>query len=418
MFFYDKSILRCHETKSCKYLYNKRVMDKEGNEVENIFRLSDDWGGLTEHGTIVPFGVGRIGRRVIPSLMKEFDIPFLIDNGGNAKEVYGLDVLDLKQAAACLREKHLKVVVTTVFYSYEKIKQDMEALGFIENKDFCIFERFAEEWNLRWRNKCVLSKVDTVITSRCTLKCKNCNIFIGHIPTPHDIDINRLKTNFDLFFDCVDYVYEYTLLGGEPFIHKDIAGIISYLGGRYGDKIGRINLISNGTVIPNDEVFDLLKKYDVTVHVSDYTCSIDYKRNLEKLQERLVSEGIGHYVIPNNTWKDVIYPREGYKEENPKRHMLLCGHSTHSVADGKLYWCDPAFAAECFMGFESKEDDFLDLEANKRNYSKYEATLNIIKYLLGDVNERGYMSICERCAGVGSDNDLTVPAGEQMERKG
>ena len=38
-------------------------------------------------------------------------------------------------------------------------------------------------------------------------------MFIGHIPTPHDIDINRLKTNFDLFFDCVDYVYEYTLLG-------------------------------------------------------------------------------------------------------------------------------------------------------------------------------------------------------------
>lgn len=392
-------------------------MIKEENEVENIFKLSDDWGDLTEHGTIVPFGVGRIGRRVIPSLMEEFDIPFLIDNGCCKESVYGLNVLNLKQAVTYLREKNLKVVVTTVFYSYKKIKQEMESLGFIENRDFCILERFAEEWNLRWRNKCVLSKIDTVITSRCTLRCKNCNLFISHAPVQCDIDLKRLKKNFDVFFESVDYVYEYTLLGGEPLLHKSIAEIISYLGNRYGKRIGRINLISNGTVIPNNDVIDILKKYHVTIHISDYTCSVDYKAILAKLQKKFLANDIEYYVIPNNTWKDVIYPREGFQTDNPRRHMLLCGHSTHSVADGRLYWCDPAFAAECFMGFVSKEDDSLDMEANKRNYSKYEATLNIIKYLLGDVNARGYMSICEKCAGVGSDNNKIVLAGEQAGRE-
>lgn len=392
-------------------------MIKEENEVENIFKLSDDWGDLTEHGTIVPFGVGRIGRRVIPSLMEEFDIPFLIDNGCCKESVYGLNVLNLKQAVTYLREKKLKVVVTTVFYSYKKIKQEMESLGFIENRDFCILERFAEEWNLRWRNKCVLSKIDTVITSRCTLRCKNCNLFISHAPVQCDIDLKRLKKNFDIFFESVDYVYEYTLLGGEPLLHKSIAEIISYLGNRYGKRIGRINLISNGTVIPNNDVIDILKKYHVTIHISDYTCSVDYKEILAKLQKKFLANDIEYYVIPNNTWKDVIYPREGFQTDNPRRHMLLCGHSTHSVADGRLYWCDPAFAAECFMGFVSKEDDSLDMEANKRNYSKYEATLNIIKYLLGDVNARGYMSICEKCAGVGSDNNKLVLAGEQAGRE-
>ena len=392
-------------------------MIKEENEVENIFKLSDDWGDLTEHGTIVPFGVGRIGRRVIPSLMEEFDIPFLIDNGCCKESVYGLNVLNLKQAVTYLREKNLKVVVTTVFYSYKKIKQEMESLGFIENRDFCILERFAEEWNLRWRNKCVLSKIDTVITSRCTLRCKNCNLFISHAPVQCDIDLKRLKKNFDIFFESVDYVYEYTLLGGEPLLHKSIAEIISYLGNRYGKRIGRINLISNGTVIPNNDVIDILKKYHVTIHISDYTCSVDYKEILAKLQKKFLANDIEYYVIPNNTWKDVIYPREGFQTDNPRRHMLLCGHSTHSVADGRLYWCDPAFAAECFMGFVSKEDDSLDMEANKRNYSKYEATLNIIKYLLGDVNARGYMSICEKCAGVGSDNNKLVLAGEQAGRE-
>lgn len=391
-------------------------MIKEGNKVGNFFRLSDDWGDLTEHGTVIPFGVGRIGRRVIPTLMKEFDVPFLIDNRDHKERVYGLDVLNLEQAAAYLREKYLKVVVTTVFYSYEKIRQEMEALGFIENRDFCIMERFAEEWNLRWRNKCVLSKIDTVITSRCTLKCKNCNMFISYAPVQHDIELNRLKNNFDIFFESVDYVYEYTLLGGEPFLHKDIADIISYLGRQYGERIGRINLISNGTIVPNDEVIDVLKDFHVTVHISDYTKAVDYTGKLERLKDKLLYNGIEYYVIPNNTWKDVIYPREGFHTDNPREHMLLCGHSTHSVADGKLYWCDPAFAAECFMGFTAQEDDYLDMAANKSNYTKYEASLNIIQYLLGDVNARGYMSICEKCAGVGSDNNMIVSAGRQVEK--
>ena len=256
-----------------------------------------------------------------------------------------------------------------------------------------------------------------VITSRCTLRCKNCNLFISHAPVQCDIDLKRLKKNFDIFFENVDYVYEYTLLGGEPLLHKNIAEIISYLGDRYGKRIGRINLISNGTVIPSNDVIDILKKYHVTIHISDYTCSVDYKEILTKLQKKFLANDIEFYVIPNNTWKDVVYPREGFQTDNPRRHMLLCGHSTHSVADGRLYWCDPAFAAECFMGFVSKEDDSLDMEANKRNYSKYEATLNIIKYLLGDVNARGYMSICEKCAGVGSDNNKIVLAGEQAGRE-
>lgn len=241
-------------------------------------------------------------------------------------------------------------------------------------------------------------------------------MFISHAPVQCDIELCRLKNNFDIFFESVDYVYEYTLLGGEPFLHKDIADIISYLGSQYGEKIGRINLISNGTIVPDDEVIDVLKDFHVTVHISDYTNAVDYTSKLERLKDKLLYNGIEYYVIPNNIWKDVVYPRGGFHTDDPRKHMLLCGHSTHSVADGKLYWCDPAFAAECFVGFASQQDDYLDMTANKKNHTKYEASLNIMKYLLGDVNARGYMSICEKCAGVGSDNSIIVSAGRQVER--
>lgn len=382
--------------------------------MDDFYKLSEDWGELLSEGSIVPYGIGRIGRRVIPALLKEFKIPFLIDRKKDSEKVLGLDVIDLSEAAPIIKEKNLKIVVTTVRYSYDEILKELISFGFKEHRDFCMFERFAEEWNLRWRNKCVLSKIDTVITSRCTLRCRDCNLFIGYVKHQEDMGLSDLKRNFDIFFDSVDYVYEYTLLGGEPFIHTELGQILGYLLETYGDRIGKVNLISNGTILPCENVLELMKRYEVSVHISDYTQSVSYGKKLTEVIKAFSERGIEYYVIPNNTWKDVKYPGNEYTAENPREHMLLCGHSTHSVGNGRLYWCDPAFAAECFTGFKAREDDSLDLLDNKNKNSKYEASLNILKYMLGDVNERGYMSICEKCAGVGRDNGEIVVAGLQM----
>lgn len=379
------------------------------------FRMSDAWGKLQAQDEIVIYGVGRIGHRVIPTLAKEFHIPYLIDSRQFETKVFDLDVITIDEASSRLQNRKAKIIVTTVRAAYEEIAKTLSGFGFKEYEDFVWFERFAGEWNLRWHNRCVLSKIDTVITSRCTLKCQNCNMFIGYVKTPQDIEFDSLRRNFDTFFASVDFVYEYTLLGGEPFLHKKLTEVITYLGKRYGDRIGRINLISNGTVLPNDEMLQTLKRYQVTVHISDYTCSLHYDDKLKKAAETLEKAGIEYYIIPNNTWKDVVYPKLTYTADNPREHMLICGHSTHSVDNGRLYWCDPAFAAECFTGFHSKADDSLDLEANRKNNSKFDASINILKYLWGDVNERGYMSICEKCAGVGKDNNHVVIAGIQKK---
>ncbi len=385
--------------------------------MDNVFKLSNDWGRLHPHDEILIYGVGRIGHRVIPTLTKEFVVPYLIDGRLLKTKVFGLNVISVEEAVSHLQENKRKIIVTTVRAAYDEIAKALSGFGFKEYEDFVWFERFAGEWNLRWHNRCVLSKIDTVITSRCTLKCQNCNMFIGHVNTPQDMDFGSLRRNFDTFFASVDFVYEYTLLGGEPLLHKNLTEIIVYLGECYGDRIGRINLISNGTVLPNDEMLQTLKRYQVTVHISDYTCSLHYDDKLKTVAETLAKEGIEYYVIPNNTWKDVVYPQLTYTAKNPREHMMICGHSTHSVNNGRLYWCDPAFAAEYFTGFQSKADDSLDLEPNRKNNSKFDASLNILKYLWGDVNERGYMSICEKCAGVGKDNTNSVVAGVQMNRR-
>lgn len=386
--------------------------------MDALFKLTDDWEELLRRPSLVPFGLGRIGRRVLPSLLKEFDIPFLIDNRHAGETIAGREVVSLADALRRMELVAAKIVVTTMKGAYEEMAEELRAAGLVEFRDFCIFERFAEEWHLRWKGTCVLAKIDTVITSRCTLRCKNCNMFIPYAKETCDFPFERLKENFDAFFASVGFVYEYTLLGGEPFLHTELGRILHYLMERYGECIGRINLISNGTVVPSDDVLSLMQQHAMTVHISDYTATVDYKKRLAAVEQALAAHGIEYYVIPNNVWKDVVYPRDTYRAEDPAGHMRICGHSTHSVDDGKLYWCDPAFAAECFTGFPSQPDDFLDLRENHRTHDKDTAARNIFRYLLGDVNERGCMSICERCAGIGRDNDREIPAGVQMEKGG
>ena len=381
-----------------------------------LFKLSEDWQTLLKCPTLIPFGMGRVGRRVLSTLRKEFAIPFLIDNHHAGENIAGLPVVSLSDALMRLKKENAKIVVTTMKGSYIDIAKELVDAGFVEYRDFCIFERFAEEWHLRWKRQCVLAKIDTVITSHCTLRCKNCNMFIPYAKDVCDFSFDRLRKNFDTFFASVDFVYEYTLLGGEPFLHKDLKRILRYLTEQYGGRIGRINLISNGTVVPDEELLSLMKQHDMTVHISDYTHVVGYQKKLAEVEAALRGAGIEYSVIPNNIWKDVVYPRKEYQAAHPAAHMRICGHSTHSVDDGKLYWCDPAFAAECFTGFPSRPDDFLDLRENQQANDKYQASLNIFRYLLGDVNERGCMSICEYCAGIGGDNDREIPAGVQVEK--
>lgn len=384
--------------------------------MDKIFCLSSDWERIKAKDELIPYGTGRIGRRVIPTLIEQFDIPFLIDNSRRQREVLGRRILTLEEATEYIATHDCKVVVTTVYGAYQEIRKELENIGLEENRDFCLFEQFVLEWNLRWKSKCVLSKIDTVITTKCTLRCKNCNMFINCMESHEDLSLEELKANFDTFFESVDYVYEYTLLGGEPFLHSNLKEILIYLGDNYGDRIGKINLISNGTVVPSQEILDIMQEYHIMVNISDYTNAVSYTDRLKEVEMTFKKNSIEYYTIPNNVWKDVLYPRCNYHTDNPKEHMKLCGHGTHSVDGGKLYWCDPAFASERFMRFETKEDDSLDLALNKKKHSKFVASLNIIKYILGEVNERGYMTICEKCAGIGWDNENVVIAGVQCHK--
>ena len=96
-------------------------------KTENIYKLSEDWGELIERAVIVPFGLGRIGRRIIPTLMKEFKIPFLIDNSCQIKtqtdKIYQVFIYNCDgQLIAATGEYELEDGYSEIYISKDKFE--------------------------------------------------------------------------------------------------------------------------------------------------------------------------------------------------------------------------------------------------------------------------------------------------------
>lgn len=172
----------------------------------------------------------------IDMLMKDFEIPFIIDNDSNkAGESYnGIPIITLEEA----RDKieNYKIVISSTYGVYKTIAEILEKLGLKENENYCILDVFVAEWY--WYNKkdVHLMEVHTTITEKCTFNCKNCNMFMPYFQEPKHIARKEIINDIDDFFKIVDKVIAFKLLGGEPFLHSQLDEILEYICDNYDDR--------------------------------------------------------------------------------------------------------------------------------------------------------------------------------------
>jgi len=96
-------------------------------------------------------------------------------------------------------------------------------------------------------------EVDIEITSKCNLRCKYCYFFDNPNPTYEDLPVNEWINFFKELGEC--NVMDVTLVGGEPFIRKDLPEIIN---GIIENRM-RFSILSNGSLI-NDSIAAFIEK--------------------------------------------------------------------------------------------------------------------------------------------------------------
>lgn len=385
-------------------------------ENNTLNRLPDDWNYITE---LVIYGYGRVARRNIKKLSQDFKIKYIIDNNPAFQRNHGSqewEVRTFQQIKKEIRYKQYKIVVATAASSFISIKKDLESIGLHEYKDFCRIEEFFLEWYWKNRHMVCLSQVNSSLTSRCTFNCKHCATLMPYFTEHYTYKVDEIVKDLSLLLKRVDYLASYYLVGGEPFLNKSIGDIIEAVCKRYREKIGCIQIISNGSVIPDRHVLEMLKRYDVEVRLSDYTNEIAYKEQFERTVKTYYDNGIIYYVNKFE-WLDLGFPNDVNINWNNvseiKKHMLLCSTGCHALNEKKFYYCGTLYYAEKSGLFNLMEDDYIDLTKFGETIEKDKE--RIMKYCLGEI-EKEYLSLCKFCRGFGADNKFSVKAAEQMKR--
>lgn len=383
-------------------------------KAEVLNRLSKEWDQVKE---IAVYGFGRVAARNIEKLCRDFDVKVIIDNNPKfkGKKYKNIPIYTLEEF------KHhgyeYKIIVTTNANVYENIKISLKETGLREYKDFCRLEEFLTEWYWKNRDEVVLTQVFSSVTSRCTFNCKHCNMLMPYFNScnHYDYTAGDILEDLDSFFDIVDYLASYFVIGGEPLLNKDLSSILESVYDKYGSKIGYMQIISNGSVIPDEELIRVIKKCNIHVRLSDYTRNIPYKKKLLKVQEVLSNNNIFYSMSVNESWLDLGLPgREPEITDDPalaQRHMLMCG-PCHLLNEKKFYYCGTIYSAEK-CGFGSLvESDYVDFQKMSGTIEDKE---RILRYSLGRV-DGDYIHLCNSCYGKGYDNKRIIEVAEQMPK--
>lgn len=291
-----------------------------------------------------------------PDDLEPDDHIFLATNISNRKFLRKLcidkGVRSIENVDAILRASNWKL-----FYSELNLEWSMDRAQ--EVVDLYLYDIDSESENSLLRVK----SLDVVLTERCSLKCVDCSNLMQYYQNPVGAEIELLIQSLNNFFDCVDYVSELRLIGGEPLVSRNIATVLDVIYSH--QNYDKIVVYTNGTIVPKDELLEKFQDPRVWVKISDYG-SISKKANL--LAEKCKSLGINCIHEHVTEWEDVgrIIDRKRTSDENKIVFGNCCVNDTLTLLHGFLYACPFSAHADNLGALKNAEEDKVEM-ANKNS---------------------------------------------------
>ena len=254
----------------------------------------------------------------------------------------------------------------------------------------------------------IVGSIDICVSTKCNLRCIGCGSLMPLYDSPTDVPIDLLMKSLNVFFSVVDRVFRVNVVGGEPFLYKDLDAVIEYL--NKNDKVTSVVLPSNGTYAPdNPKLYKALSHPKNSVRISHYeSCEKGTEKLQAYLDEYNVDYSIKYFSATGYQWYDF----GGYELRNRTSDELTkqydnCEVEWMSVYRGKLYPC-PRAAHAIDLGFMEENDNFVDLIGS--NISLKELRENIQDF----VYERKYYECCNHCD-RGTGKCQVIQIAEQMK---
>lgn len=252
--------------------------------------------------------------------------------------------------------------------------------------------------------KIFVPQLELVLTTRCTLRCKDCSNLIQYYSDPVDFDADVLLQDIKTLTNAVDGIGQVVLMGGEPLMHRSLDSILQ--GVINEPKIGSVHVVSNGTIKPKTSTMKLLKHPKVLVTLSEYPEKIVPKR--AKIMKMLLDNQISIQSYPGE-WQDLggwDYRAESEPESMKTRYEKCYRKRCNTLLDGKYHICPRSAHGSALEQFILPANDCVQIRGRE--------DLQSIRRELAVLYRLPYLTACGCCKGVEGES---IPSAVQLNDK-
>lgn len=245
-----------------------------------------------------------------------------------------------------------------------------------------------------------LHSVDIVISEKCTLNCKDCANLMQYYEDAKNIDFEMVVRDFENLVSKIDHIFEVRLIGGEPFVNKDIYKIIDYF--LNSNKITKLVIYTNATIPLKG---DLMKKYVTPKLVFSITDYGALSKNTNKVIDLLDEMNIAYRALPPNNWTDSAVIKDQKRSEDGMIDIFerCCGKNLFTIMYGKLYRCPFVSNAERLHAIPFDDKNGVSLESSIEEIVEYTSGIK-------------YLPACNFCNGRSHDAPEIIPAIQAKEK--
>lgn len=391
--------------------------EKKGHEFDDIGYL------LKDKRNIFIYGAGESSRELIQLLEKinfwtNWKI-FLID-GDQKKQEEGVDGYAVLKPEIffAMEKKDFFVIAGAVgktgdeIYSILVSRLPKDTIIF---KSFYFIHTYLSVYFAYEHNKVFFASESILPSTLCNLNCRDCLNFTPYIKNHCTDTLEELKQTTDLFFSAVDLVYRFQITGGEPLLYKQLLPFLEYIDANYREKILRFEMVTNGTIVPDDATCRFFKEKNMYIFLDDYRMSLpDGEERYQQVKNKLLSYNIAFADNHVDEWMRMYVPEEDESSMEYSESALIKKYSACSVPwstlwRGTISSCNYAlYAAKAGLCNLGEMYDLKDFTAEKKK--------ELVEFRLG-FNEKGYVDFCKKCGGWININKRWCTPAIQVERK-
>lgn len=371
--------------------------------------------------SIIIYGAGVFGEYAVRGLEQWNLTPlFICDRAKSGKKYFNIDIVSPEKLIQHTNE----IVLIAVGLQFHEVKNYLYEIGC--TNCFSIYDFIFEQCKFKYEqlsiqgrdiyyykklykfgmndngdNKIRLSSLDLVITQRCSLRCEGCSNLMQYYQRPIDIPISLLKSSLENLLNCVDEIMDLRIIGGEPFMNKDIGEILEYC--IQYEKILNISIHTNATIVPSEGIVDIMKNRKIKVEMTDYgTLSI----GLNKFIALMEHEKIRYHVAVWDEWHDLGKLECHHRSTHELKKVYKDCYCNYipTLLEGRLYICPYSANGRSLEAVPINEADMVD-------FSECSLTKDELRYKTKKLlYEKEFDEACNYCNGRNNQMAVIKPA--------